>query len=105
VTRSTAWELRVKLTASFTVTSTASGYHRCVGRSRLNEGIPIDPFESNQEPYVHIITPNIDHISRASFRRGSLELRRIVRGLAVLGVAVGVVAVVAAIGALFASMQ
>ena len=69
-------------------------------RSRLSEGIPIDPLESNQEPYVHIIAPNIDHISRASSRRGSLELRRMLRGLAVLGMAV-----VAAIGALFASIH
>jgi hypothetical protein len=74
-----------------------------MARSRANDGFPLDPLESNQEPYVHIIAPNIDHISRASFRPGSVELRRILRGLAVLGVALGIVALVAVIGSIIAS--
>jgi hypothetical protein len=87
---------------AFLLRAVRSGYHRCMARSRLNQGTPIEPLESSQEPYVHIIAPNIDHISRASFRRGSVERRRIGRGLIVLGVAVGAMAVVGAVGAVFA---
>jgi hypothetical protein len=75
-----------------------------MARSRGNHGSPIDPLESGQEPFVHIVAPNIDHISRANFRRGSLELRRILRGLAVLGIAVAVVVVVAVVGPLVTSL-
>jgi hypothetical protein len=74
-------------------------------RPRWDDGTPIDPLDSGQEPYVHIIAPNIDHISRANFRPGSLELRRILRGLAVLGIAIGVMAVVATVGGLIASLH
>jgi hypothetical protein len=70
--------------------------------SRLDEGTPIDPFESDQEPYVRIIAPGIDRVSRGMFARGSVERRRALRGLAILGVAVGVAVVVAAIGVLIA---
>jgi hypothetical protein len=65
---------------------------------RYEEGIPIDPLPSTQEPYLHIIAPNIDRISRDSFRPGSVERRRAIRGLVIFGIAVAVVAIVAAIG-------
>jgi hypothetical protein len=70
--------------------------------SRLDEGTPVDPFESNQEPYIHIVAPGIDRISRGIFAKGSVERRRALRGLAILGVAVSVAVVIAAIGTLIA---
>lgn len=85
--------------------ATRERYDHGMPLSRPDDGIPINPYESDQEPYVHIVAPGIDQISRATFRRGSLEFRRVLRGLAVLGVAVGVLVVVAVIGALVASRQ
>jgi hypothetical protein len=68
-------------------------------------GIPIDPFPSTQEPYVHIIAPNIDRISRASFARGSVERGRAIRGAIVLGIVIAVVAMVAVVGVLIGSLH
>jgi hypothetical protein len=70
---------------------------------RNEQGIPIDPLASTQEPYVHLIAPNIDRISRDTFRRGSVERRRAIRGLIVFGVAVVLVALVTVVGLLIAS--
>jgi hypothetical protein len=66
-------------------------------------GTPIDPLPSTQEPYIRIIAPNIDRVSRDSFRRGSVERRRAIRGLIVFGIAIALVAVVAVVGALIAA--
>jgi hypothetical protein len=74
-------------------------------RSRLDQGIPIDPLDSSQEPYVHIVAPNIDHISRDTFRAGSVERRRVLRGLAVFAIAIGILVVFGVVGALLVALQ
>ena len=76
-----------------------------MAHDRYERSIPIDPLPSNQEPYVHIIAPNIDRISRDQFRRGSVERRRAIRGLIIFGCALAVVAVVSVVGALIASLH
>ncbi len=72
-------------------------------RKPYESGTPIDPLPSTQEPYVGIIAPNIDRISRASFARGSVERRRVIRGAIVLGVVIAVVAVVSVVAVLIGS--
>ena len=67
---------------------------------RDEPGIPIDPFPSTQEPYVHIIAPNIDHIDPSTWRRGTVEGRRVFRAVILLAVIIGVAVVVAGIGLL-----
>jgi len=72
-------------------------------RNRPERGIPIDPLPSTQEPYVRLIAPNIDRISRDWFRGGSVERRRALRGLIVFGIAIALVAVVAVVAVLIAA--
>ena len=67
---------------------------------RDEPAIPIDPFPSYQEPYVHIIAPNIDRIDPSTWRRGSVEGRRVGRALIVLAVVIGLAIVIAGIGLL-----
>jgi hypothetical protein len=76
-----------------------------MARNRPERSIPIDPLPSTQEPYIHIIAPNIDHISRDQFRKGSLERRRAIRGLIVFGIAVALVGIIAIGAAVIASMH
>jgi hypothetical protein len=76
-----------------------------MARNRPERSIPIDPLPSTQEPYIHIIAPNLDRISRDSFRRGTVEGRRAKRGLVVFAVVLVIVAVVAAVGILIVSLR
>jgi hypothetical protein len=76
-----------------------------MAHDRRERATPIDPLPSTQEPYITIIAPNLEHISPDTFRRGSLERRRALRGLLVLGVVVVLVAAVAIVGSVLASSR
>jgi hypothetical protein len=71
-----------------------------MARTRSEPSIPIDPLASTQEPYIRIIAPNLDKISRDSFRRGTIEGRRARRGLIVFALLLGVVAAIAGVAIL-----
>jgi hypothetical protein len=69
----------------------------------VRDEVPFDPAGTDQEPFLHIVAPNLDRISRSSFTRGSVSRRRIVRaGLLLVAILAGI-AVVAVVGGVFAS--
>jgi hypothetical protein len=74
-----------------------------MAHKRTERSIPIDPLPSTQEPYVRLIAPNLDRVSRATFRRGTIEGRRAKRGLIVLAIVVVLAAVVAIVGVLISA--
>jgi hypothetical protein len=74
-------------------------------RKRPERPIAIDPLQSSQEPFVRIIAPNLDRISRDSFRRGSVERRSIIRGLIIFGIVIALVIVVAVLGFLSVALR
>lgn len=66
---------------------------------------PIEPLSADQEPFMRIIAPGLNHLSRDTFRRGSVERRRAIRGIIVLAVVIVAAAVIAVIGTLVATAR
>lgn len=70
---------------------------------RPEPSIPIEPVPSTQEPYARLIAPNIDRVSRDTFRRGTIEGRRAKRGVIVLATVLILAAGVAIVGVLLSA--
>ena len=52
---------------------------------RLEAG-PADPAAVDRDPPFQALFPNLDHVSRSSFAKGSVSRRRITRAAALLAV-------------------